>query len=313
MRRPYDEPAEDTCIAGSRWICHWDHHWCTFAMIDQVAFNIKVFMRQQTAQKTIRSIRKTYGTAANVYVADDSKQALKLRGATKTFRLPFDVGCSAGRNHLVRQTTEPYIVQVDDDYVFDEHTDILRMVKLLEDHDDLVLVGCKCRHPRSGRVGWTKYYADVRIVGHKMIADRPTRKHIEADGLKWLQADVVSNFWVAKRRLFDVMMWDERLKIGGEHADFFLRLQAANGDQAIIQRVITLNLKWRTGLIKHSPMISLVNAGMMKVAFVPSLWITHNKKRPADYIPFRKRDSTFEKMHRTMWEISRVDRWRKRK
>jgi len=280
--------------------------------ISQIAFNIKVFMREQIAQQTIRSIRQMYGAAANIYVADDSQVALQLRGMSKSFRLPFDVGCSAGRNHLVRKTTEPYIVQVDDDYIFDEHTDIMRMVQLLEDHDDLVLVGCKCRHPRGTHVGWTKYYADVRLEDHKVIADRPIRVHHEEDGLQWFLCDVVSNFWVAKRRLFDVMMWDERLKIGGEHADFFMRLQAANGDQVMIDRIQESHRLRRSKLIMHAPLISVVNAGKMRVAFVPSFWITHNKKRPGAYKAFRKRDYHYEQMHRAMWGITRVDRWRKR-
>jgi len=276
--------------------------------IKDVAFLVKVFERPGPATKCINSIRRLW-PGARIYVADDSRVPLDLPMAYSYTRLPYDVGCSAGRNALIQASSEPYVVQVDDDYVFTEAVDIGRMVQLLEDHDELVLAGCKCRHIRSKvRAGWTKYFADVRLEGAKLIADRPTRWHDEPDGLRWAQVDVVSNFWVAKRRLFEYVMWDERLIIGGEHADFFQRLQAANGDKTMMRRMWARLMQ--PGL---SPQLTLANPGMMQVAFIPSMHIDHIKKRPPGYQAKRKRDRTYEAMYREMWGITRVDRWRKRR
>ncbi len=258
------------------------------------------------AQRCISSIRQMW-PGAHIVVADDSRKQLQLTGYDELIRLPHDVGCSAGRNAIIQATDHEYLVQVDDDYIFTEDVDIGRMIQLLQDHDELVLAGCKCRHIRSAqRKGWTKYYADVRLEGRKLTADRPTRWEQEPDGLKWARVDTISNFWVAKRRLFDHVLWDERLVIGGEHADFFQRIQACNGDEEMLRRI------WEP-CCDPAPLKVASNPGMMQVAFIPSMWIDHRKKRPAQYQKFRARDRTYEQVYRRMWGISRVDRWRYRK
>jgi len=269
--------------------------------LENTAFAIKVFERPQMAQRCIKSIRRLWPDA-RIYAADDSKEPLPLRGLTGYIRLPFDVGCSAGRNALINGTTEPYLVHVDDDYVFTKETDIPRMIELLEAHDHLVMAGCKCRHVRKKGAGWTKYYADVTLEGGTLFARQVTRKHTEPDGLVWFEADTISNFWVAKRRLFDHVLWDERLKIGGEHADFFQRIQASNGDTAMRKRQLS-NQKLR-------PAETSQDAGRLGVAFIPSMWVEHYKKRPPHYQPFRARDSQYERLYRQMWGITRVKRWR---
>ena len=274
--------------------------------IDNTVFAIKVFERPQMAQRCIDSIRSLW-PAAYIVVADDSLNQLNLTGATHTIRLPHDVGCSAGRNAIIQATTHEYLVQVDDDYVFTPDANIPRMIELLQAHDELVMAGCKCRHIRGpGRAGWTKYFADVKLEGRKLTADKPSRWEMEPDGLKWARVDTISNFWVAKRRLFDHVLWDERLVIGGEHADFFQRVQACNGDEEMMRRI------WQP-CCDPSPLKVTVNPGRMQVAFIPSMWIDHIKKRPKVYQPFRARDRTYEQIYRKMWGISRVDRWRYRK
>jgi hypothetical protein len=199
------------------------------------------------------------------------------------------------------------VVQVDDDYIFTEHADVLRLARLLDTHDDLVLAGCKCKHHRANRSGWTKYFADVTLKDGVLTARKPTRRNEEPDGLVWFYADTVSNFWVAKRRLFDCMLWDERLKIGGEHADFFQRLQVANGDNNMSAAYFDTLARPAGGLV---PLVPLVNDGKMKVAFVPSMWIDHKKDRPGPYQKFRRRDRTYEALYRSMWGIRKVNRWR---
>jgi hypothetical protein len=118
--------------------------------------------------------------------------------------------------------------------------------------------------------------------------------------------DTVSNFWVAKRRLFDCMMWDERLKIGGEHADFFQRLQVSNGHANMAARLLAR----RGRAPQDRPQVPIIMAGQMKVAFVPSLYVSHKKHRPPQYQKYRKRDKTYEMDYRRRWGIRKVNRWR---
>jgi glycosyltransferase involved in cell wall biosynthesis len=271
--------------------CH-DSLW---PVMNDIAFLLKTFERPDVAQRCVNSILAMWPDA-KIYQADDSRQPVAADGVHKFWSLPFDVGVSAGRNHLIRHTTEQFIVSVDDDYIFDNHTDIPRMKALLQAHDDLVLVGCKCRHIRPNKAGWTKYFAHVRLDKNGVLwaphpDKQPDKWHVEDDGLRWSELDTVSNFWIAKRRLFDVMMWDERLKIGGEHADFFQRLQASNGGHMYDRLQEARNARG-----KHGPLNVTLNAGQMKVAFVPSFYVSHKKNRPAFYQRKRKRDNIYEHM-----------------
>jgi len=276
--------------------------------VDNIAFCLKTFERPKVAQRCVDSILALWPDA-KIYQADDSRNPQPAKGVHQFWQLPHDVGVSAGRNHLIRHTTERFLVSIDDDYIFTKETGIPRMKQLLLDHDDIVMAGCKCRHIRNEkRKGWTKYYADIRIDKNGVLwAPQVSRWEQEHDdGLKWAQADTISNFWIAKRRLFDSMMWDERLKIGGEHADFFQRLQAANGDQNMIDRIIFRQEHHP----RNAPLMPGLQVGKMRVAFIPSMYITHKKNRPPYYQKMRKRDKTYENMYRSMWGINKVNRWR---
>ena len=274
-------------------------------MIDDVAFCITTFERPGVAQRCVDSILKLWPDA-KIYQADNSQQPAALKGVAEFFPLPYDCGISAARNHLVRHTTEDFIICIDDDYIFTHNTKLDDLHQVLVDHDSIVLAGCKCRHIRPKKTGWTKYFADVTLVGGVLTASRPSREMDQAKyGWKWYLADTVSNFWMAKRRLFDCMMWDERLKIGGEHADFFQRIQASNGDVAMMDRI-----KQKRASGPTWPLEPVLNEGNMQVAFLPHVWIDHKKNRPTKYQKMRRRDRNFEQVYRDMWSIKKVNRWR---
>lgn len=276
-------------------------------MIDKIAFCVNAFERPGLVRRMIKSILEFY-PEAKIYVADQSKKEHEYPGATQVWRLPYDVGVCAGRNHCIRNTTEPFVVQLDDDYIFQAETDILFLARLLESRDDLVIAGTKCRHKRSdGRTGWTKYYGDVWINKNFLYSAKPSRPTQKFESVPWQEVDVISNFWVGKRRLFDSVLWDERFKIGGEHADFFLRVQLANGDPSIVERFE----KQKKVFGRRGPIGKVDGQGQFKVAFVPSLYVDHLKNRPAKYRILRKRDVTGEEKFRRFWGITRVRRWRK--
>lgn len=275
--------------------------------INDLAFLIKSFERPHMVDRCIDSIRDQW-PAARIYVFDDSRKPRKFDGVTASWTHTYDGGVCYGRNELIRRTGEPYIVQVDDDYIFTDKADVLYLARLLESHNDYVLAGCKCRHRRGGGAGWTKYYGDVYFEGTTLNAAEPSKPVQEFENRAFRQVDVISNFWVAKRRLFESVMWDERFVIGGEHADFFLRLQVANGDPKLVDRILDLRARRMPG---NRPLMPRTNEGMNKVAFVPSLWIDHEKSRPGRYKRLRKRDVDGERLFRMFWNISRVKRWRK--
>jgi len=274
--------------------------------IDDVAFCVNAFERPGLVRRMINSILAQY-PGAKIYVADQSARSHEYPGATKVWKLDYDVGVCAGRNHCIRSTDEPFVVQLDDDYLFTEETDILYLAELLESDDSLVMAGTKCRHIRPNRRGWTKYYADVWVDNGVLYAAKPSRPARKFQGRPFQIVDVISNFWVAKRRLFDDVLWDERYKIGGEHADFFLRVQLANGDPSIVKQYESQ----KAGFGRKGPIGRVVDPGRFQVAFVPSLLVDHMKNRPPKYQRLRKRDVDGEKLFRRIWGVHRVKRWRK--
>ena len=51
------------------------------------------------------------------------------------------------------------------------------------------------------------------------------KKLYKTDGILFVYADQVVNFFLAKMTLFDDIKWDDRIKVEWEHLDFFLQLK----------------------------------------------------------------------------------------
>ena len=175
-----------------------------------IAFCIKTFQRNDELERLIESIKNFY-PKAKIYIADDSENPL---GLEKTYKMDFDSGLSAGRNLLIRKTKEPYLLFLDDDFVFTKDTKIEKLVEILENNKDIGLVGGSLRQGGSIR----HYEGYVKFKGDNLIYTKKLK-----DRVNFKEAGLVFNFFLARRELFDYVRWDEELKLA-EHSDFFLRL-----------------------------------------------------------------------------------------
>ncbi|CAH1266400.1 B4GALNT2 [Branchiostoma lanceolatum] len=92
----------------------------------------KTFIRYASIRKLLSSIRKFYPNI-RVVVADDSRPVEDLQAENVDhFVMPFAAGWFAGRNLAVSQVTTPYLLWVDDDFVFVPETKLENLLEVLE-------------------------------------------------------------------------------------------------------------------------------------------------------------------------------------
>jgi len=192
---------------------------------------VKTFLRPLALARLLRSIARYYPDA-RVTVADDgglrqgadvnSRRACAYIDAHPQIRLlelPFNSGVSAGRNHLIRSTHAPFVLLLDDDYRFTEATRVERLVGALESDPRVGVAAGLLLDVYKGRRYPRHVEGTLDTVGdslvHRVGAWRDPERRI---------CDYVSNFFVARREVFDSVAW--RGGIGGEHYDFFMQLRA---------------------------------------------------------------------------------------
>jgi GT2 family glycosyltransferase len=185
---------------------------------------VKTFERPECLRRLISSIRRYYPGIA-VLVVDDSAEPLEPApaGVTRYWHFPFNsLGLSAGRNFGVRQVETEYLLICDDDMVFGRRTDLSKMLRALETtRFDIVSCLWMDHDPwKSIRRGYRRYEGTIEVHDGVLIHHHGAVRGT-VDGLPVF--DIVHNFFVASRARLEENAWDERLKIGEEHTDFFLR------------------------------------------------------------------------------------------
>lgn len=116
-------------------------------MYKDITILIKTFERPRNLMRLLRSIF-IYYPYISVIIADDGHDAQKNKKrilkkwnqqAITYLVLPYDVGLSAGRNSALKHVDTKFFLLCDDDFVFDERTDILHLRAILEEKQiDLV-------------------------------------------------------------------------------------------------------------------------------------------------------------------------------
>ena len=187
---------------------------------------VKTFQRPEALRRLVASIRRHYPDVA-VLVVDDSEQRLEPvpEGITHYWYLPFNsLGVSAGRNYGVQRVETEHALVCDDDMVFGRKTDLARMLRaLVATRFDVVSCRWMDHEPwRSIRRGYRRYEGTLEIVDGRLV-HRLGATRGEIDGLPVY--DIVHQFFVARTDLLRANPWDERLKVAGEHVDFFLSLK----------------------------------------------------------------------------------------
>ncbi|MFT7582604.1 MAG: glycosyltransferase involved in cell wall biosynthesis [Myxococcota bacterium] len=200
--------------------------------LDAIDIIIKTFRRPASLRRLVGSIQRYYPDA-RVNIADDGDpdaateayyEALERDGHT-VHRLPFDVGVSAGRNHLVSVTRRPFLLVLDDDFVFSAETRLEMLLAVALARPDAAVIAGRvediCEDPALRPVdrGPRRFWLDRRRMLHLL----PATATESVAGHRCYVADMVANFGLFRRVALQDVAWDPALKLY-EHLDFFLGL-----------------------------------------------------------------------------------------
>lgn len=181
----------------------------TCALQDKVTLIIKTFERPQCLNRLVYSIRMVYPNV-RIIVADDSRETRPIAGI-ECLRMSYDSGVSAGRNLALSKVETPYVVTLDDDFVFNNKTKLDRWLQILET-TELDLIG--------GNVdGHPNYHASLHIEDNALIF-KPEPIGQEGSFPLW---NIVLQFWMGKtEKIREIGGWDDEFKTV-DHIIFFAR------------------------------------------------------------------------------------------
>lgn len=204
--------------------------------LNKISIGIKTFLRDDKLFNTINAI-DTNLPGAQMIIADDGyitaeKKVIYdglVQFGHKVIHMPsFDAGFGAKSNAIAKALERPYLLIGSDDFDFsgpDVRLGIEQMLLAVERGYDIA----------SGRVNNRRYEFDLEIkrvfknstmemLGYKVqeIPIKPPEK------VFYWKADLTVNYSLIRKRVFEVVHWDDDVKIGGgEHGAFFLDVKMA--------------------------------------------------------------------------------------
>ena len=198
---------------------------------------IKTLDRYNCLKPLIKSIIKRYDNVP-ILIGDDSKVSCKKQ-VEKDFKnnkninvyeLPYDCGLSYGRNFLLNKVKTKYFCLCDDDFIFDNKTNLDVALQILKEND-LDIIGGYIRNYKI-----INSYKDYVIrLGQKVLRYELPTNYIGSinqkkdvlyvnyrvkDFPEYEEVDVVNNFFIAKTDSIKKSPWDNELKLQ-EHTAFF--------------------------------------------------------------------------------------------
>jgi hypothetical protein len=163
-----------------------------------------------------------------VVVVNDSGE-LSYHFGVMWREMPPDTFLTRKRNAGVSLVDTKYTLLAADDFEFDiqSRATVINMVEVLDllPEADL-MAGTVNNRPYEGFLSIVKgeYIKETRLN----IATNKRRTDLPAYGNRIWRVDLAANFFLARTRILREFRWDEAIgPIGGEHADWFLDLQAA--------------------------------------------------------------------------------------
>jgi glycosyltransferase involved in cell wall biosynthesis len=195
----------------------------THDLNNELTVLVKTFERAPKLAFLLNSVRQTLPTV-RILVADDSSDATKRANAATCPKhnaehlvLPYDVGLSVGRNHMLERVKTPFFLLMDDDQYFGRDTDLNLGMQMLKAYG-VDLVGWNVRDAngvdRRFSGNFWAMHDRLNVLNAHTIMRRPN----------WAcPVDLVLNSFIAATKpVQDMGGWYPELKLG-EHKEFFLR------------------------------------------------------------------------------------------
>jgi len=220
----------------------------------EIAIIIPSFMRWKKTIKEIESIEQHLDSRwYQIYIGDQWKDdsekdqafsELKKKGH-KIIKLPYNCGLSYARNKLVKISKEPFILVIDNDFLFTEKTRLDYFIQLLLKEKNIGICGGSLddRDWYVHNFLWDKnnnkfYYLKTNTNFNTYQAGFLQPK------LNYLYSESVLNFFLAKRECLEEIKWDNELPLA-EHSDYLYRVSKSKWQVVFVDQV----------KVKHQPKI----------------------------------------------------------
>ena len=186
---------------------------------------IKTFERPDMIARAVSTLRLIHPTIP-VIIADDSKNPISFENDpfTNVLHLPFDTGISYGRNRAIEMIKTPYYLLMDDDYFFKADCNLAGLVNIL-DTTDFDIISMRVLDYRASKGycrGELHFAGTLEREGDKLV-------HYIGKNHGYHQNypcfDIIHNCYLARTNKVAKVKFDENIKIGKEHGDFFLEVK----------------------------------------------------------------------------------------
>ena len=199
--------------------------------LSDVTILITSFLRPGYLFECLKRIRENI-PECKVVVVDDSDVNLhdypmwdsRLEGY-EVIHLPFDSGLPAKRNAGAKAIKTKFMLMGTDDFDFGTPEARAGVIKLLETMESFPQIDVAGGHfNRQPYEGFLDYVPGSHIKETRLFTDPKPWAELTQP---FYQVDITVNYWMARPELLAEIPQDERMKIGGEHGDWFLSLKEA--------------------------------------------------------------------------------------
>ena len=204
---------------------------------NKVSVIVKTFLRDDYMYKCVLSLLEHYPDFNIIIVDDGYKTDEKtlfynsLRDKHKTVTIievdEFDIGLCRGRNMAVKEAKTPYVLIGDDDFLYTPEAKLYKMVDFLEKNKEIDLLSGSIRE--NDKIRHYEGFFDLS-PGHftfNALSLDDVNSWKKSCGLKYSECDLAFNFFVARTDKVEKVLWDEKIKVAYEHADFFIGMKKA--------------------------------------------------------------------------------------
>ena len=194
--------------------------------MENITLLIKTFERMKSLEKLVKSIDRYYKDI-QIIVIDDSKSEIDVNILTdihlnlEYYYIGYDLGLSAGRNIGISKIKTEYFILLDDDFYFTEKTN-LEILYMTIDKNNFDMVGFDF---------YDFGYSKRNFRGTYKIEDKILTRdvnNIKETLYGYPMYDFILNCFIGRTSFFRINKWDDKIKIGFEHDDFFINIMKYN-------------------------------------------------------------------------------------
>lgn len=208
--------------------------------LSKISVLITTFLRDGNLEACI-GILRSHMPDIKIIVVDDGhmtdKKLLMYKALTAAghtvLLVPFDTGLAEKRNIGIRACSTEYLLMGCDDFVFDNsaRAGVEKLLSVLESNPSFALA--------SGRVNNVPYEAFLETMPGEYVKEHPL---VIKKQKPFYKVDLTVNYFLARMNLIRDTPYDSRMKIGGEHGDWFLEMKEKGRVTVYVPGVNILNM-----------------------------------------------------------------------